>query len=271
MLTVSELTKEDIGRGVIYRSPDGGSVVRRGKLSSWDGDMVKVRFGINGKTSPVSPNDLEFSDHEDMARELAGEEKTKDRTTLQIETFEREELFTDGEVVGVSEESKKLIEKMELEGQKQLYEESKDERLPPYRKMGKQEGIVYRAVLSEHDSVGNYSGNLMPLRVLQVVSHAKELFAKVEVWSSPDPDTDECMLIGTDKDYGYDSVFLLARWGRELLVYSVLKTRAGKVAKAKYRKSAARCLNEAQKVVDSISSTPDEEFIGKSDPSFYAN
>lgn len=69
MINISELTQEDIGRWVIYRS-SGGDKIERGKLKSWNQWNIFVVYNANDNWdgdhwkdytgASTRPEDLEF-------------------------------------------------------------------------------------------------------------------------------------------------------------------------------------------------------------------
>jgi hypothetical protein len=98
----------------------------------------------------------------------------------------------------------------------------------PYRLITKDEQFVYKVLCPVTSAVENYDGSPIPLRVLQIVAHARELeIGKLEVWSAE----------GAVKDPGLVAIGggdtrLLARWGSELEDFGVLKLKAVKLWKS---------------------------------------
>lgn len=136
---------------------------------------------------------------------------------MEVETFECQETIT--EPIEASEEAIALIEEMELHGQLSLIR-SKTEEEPatrcPYRKIRQDERFVYRTLCPATSKLENFSECPIPLRVLQIIAHAKSLgiFKKFEVWSAQG-DVKDPVLIAYNTD-GYDTsghTFILARWG----------------------------------------------------------
>ena len=70
MIKIKDLTDNDVGRWVIYRS-NGGDKVERGKIKSWNDTNVFVVYNANNNwdldhwkdyTAPATrPEDLEFA------------------------------------------------------------------------------------------------------------------------------------------------------------------------------------------------------------------
>ena len=156
-----------------------------------------------------------------------------------------------------------LIEALGLDGQKELINpEAPTERMP-YRRMTEQEDFVYKVLLPVRTGVGKYMSGAIPLRVLQVISHAREgnYFHEMEVWHPKDARIDDPILVGVRKEgqYGSRTLYLLARWGEVLTAFSELLVEAG----AKWRdEAAAQCkkaIREAElelRVLESL--TPEQ-------------
>lgn len=168
---------------------------------------------------------------------------------MQIETYEIEEATTEGrEPAEVEAVAVQMIEEMGLEGQKRLLKPQKHEdgdtftRIP-YPRMKAEEEKVYSVLFESQVDVGEHDAGIIPLRVLQVVAHARSLFEEVEVWypevHDPDP-----VLVGKrrppGRTYGWE-FFLLARWGDVLVPFEELRERAI----IKLRKDWKRKLEEA--------------------------
>ncbi len=168
----------------------------------------------------------------------------KGESEMKVETYEVTELTTGGEEK--VEEAKELIEQLNLEGQKELI---KGEKVFPYRKMTKQERVVYKAICPEVTPVNKFSDSIIPVRVLQVIAHVKEFdFITIEVWHQPNADIKDPILVGRKGDTWRTDVeyYLLARWGEELQPFEVLFERAVKVLTAKVRAQALSAKREIE-------------------------
>lgn len=151
---------------------------------------------------------------------------------MQVETFEIEE-SDEVSTPAVEQEAIELIEKLNLAGQKSLVRVDESDRLVriPYPKMTAAEDHVYDAIFPTHTSVVRYDAGIIPIRVLQVISHAKELFSDVEVWhrrvKDPDP-----ILVG--RTAGREK-YLLARWGDALKPFSELVEEARQILRVQFK------------------------------------
>lgn len=133
---------------------------------------------------------------------------------MQVETYEAVETTEKG--VECDAEALALIEKLGLDGQKKLNvtgEGEGDPRRNPYRKLTAQEGFVYGQLLTGRSKLKDFSEGPIPLRVLQVASHAQPLFGYLEVWHSENADIKDPLLLGINGESWRPERFILARWG----------------------------------------------------------
>lgn len=167
---------------------------------------------------------------------------------MQVETYEIEEQF--GGIAGttpeIEAEAIKLIEKLSLGGQKQLVvaQESSGQTRIPYPEMSTIEERVYAACYPVHDDVNKYSIGIIPLRILQVIAHWRELMpnTEIQVWHdkvrNPDP-----VLIAKE---GYSKKWLLARWGEALVPFEELRAKAHKLLIERWKAKLTAKKNEAE-------------------------
>lgn len=137
---------------------------------------------------------------------------------MKIETYEQSELDADCQPE-CEAEAVALIEQLGLKGQKQLLKKKSDGETGriPYRQLTIEEAYVYRTLLTKETCLREYGDAPIPLRVLQVAAHAKELFDEVQVLSAPTAsDLKDPVLIGVAKRGHEKDLYLLARWGEEL-------------------------------------------------------
>jgi hypothetical protein len=146
---------------------------------------------------------------------------------IQIETFEVEDAsVSEATTMATDAAAIELIEQLGLTGQKKLVNGNTVTRLP-YRAMEAQEALVYQAICDSKAKVEDYSGEAIPLRVLQVIAHAKstELFARLEIWFPKEYKIDDPVLVGVKQEvrnptyptWTTDVYYILARWGKCLL------------------------------------------------------
>jgi hypothetical protein len=152
---------------------------------------------------------------------------------MQIETYEIEESKDEMARLGADSESIDLIEKLGLHGQKGLSNGEKAERLP-YRKMTEEEGNIYGLLFPKKTPIEDYSDSIIPLRVLQVAAHAKELnfCESLRVWHPENADIEGPILVGSRKhpeNSHITEIFVLARWGEALETLEALAVRAKKI------------------------------------------
>lgn len=148
---------------------------------------------------------------------------------MEVETFEVTEVGIEGKIDNF-EECKELVDKLNLKGQKDFLNIDKKEVIP-YRKMTAQEQIVYGALCQERTKLPKYGEGPIPLRVLQVASHVKELdfCDKIMVWHKANADVKDPILVGLKGNQYSGEQFMLARWGEALKPFKTLMEDAKKV------------------------------------------
>lgn len=161
-----------------------------------------------------------------------------------VETFEIER--ADDETLNAIRdgEANLLVESLGLSGQERFYNPDTIEAIP-YRKMTKDEGIVYGFLMPKKTEPAKYSDGLIPIRVLQVLQYAKSLdfFTSFEIWHPENADIKDPLLVGvvetkTQNSWGVGTNYeryLLARWGEPLDTFEVLRDCAKKL----YREAVA--------------------------------
>lgn len=137
--------------------------------------------------------------------------------TLQVETYEVEALNgSEIENLAAEGEAMELIEKLGLEGQRNLGGESASHF--PYRQLTAIEHFTFKALFPNRSSIEQYKSGPIPLRALQVAAFIREMdneeFGYLEVWY-PQPGIDDPVLVARKNAYS-DPVYLLARWGHAL-------------------------------------------------------
>lgn len=95
---------------------------------------------------------------------------------------------------------------------------------------------VWEVILPFKTSIDRYKGYI-PTKVLRVYEHHRVEFEDVEIWSDRDNDP---LLVGKIKN----AIFMLARWGKEIEKFEVVKERAKEVWKRK-RKAKIEMLMSA--------------------------
>lgn len=193
---------------------------------------------------------------------------------MQVETFECEETAT--EPVDASAEAIALIEQLGLTGQQKLLTKSSETTSRcPYRKMTKDEAFVYGMLCPQKTLLAEYGDEPMPLRVLQVAAHAKDLdfFEDLHVWHRESADIKDPVLVGSKKEPGkYGSttcLYILARWGEVLDEWPALSKAA--LARWKEKSTAAfnKIIGEAQANLAQVDSMSFDGAITKGMPSSY--
>lgn len=192
--------------------------------------------------------------------------------TMLVETYEIER--ADEETLNAIRdgEAKQLIESLGLTGQEKFYNGETLEAIP-YRKMTKQESVVFKQLCPQECSVESYKDGLIPLRVLQVYQHARslEFFDKgFQVWYPESADIKDPFLVGLktgEREY-ITELYILARWGEELLSFDQMKECAEKVYRSKL---AAKLRSIANNVNARLASLERGEEVDMEDGLPYCN
>jgi hypothetical protein len=139
---------------------------------------------------------------------------------MQVETYECTELCE--ETAEDTSLATDLIEQLGLSGQQSLL--TNDKRLP-YPQATQEQLFVFQTLCPVEQKLRDYGRTTIPLRVLQVAAHAKDLFDALYVWDVAGVDKDP-VLVGAKGTTWQKTYYLLARWGEELEAWSVLLKRA---------------------------------------------
>lgn len=177
---------------------------------------------------------------------------------MKIETFEQIETDNEAETMAHDAASLELIERLGLSGQLAQTDKKTITR-NPYRQMREDENFVYRVLCPNAFKPESYSASPIPLRVLQILAWAKDsgLFIKLEIWDAKHASVKNPVLVGYCKNpesSWVEDIYILARWGAELLPIEVLfqdafkkwhADRLAKLSKMKADVSAALAGHEA--------------------------
>jgi len=195
-----------------------------------------------------------------------GRARLEDGTmAMQVETFEATELVEGLEAEDV-EQCERLAEKLGLKGQERFSGEPEGlHQRVPYREMTKEERFVYSTLLPSRASVEEYASGPIPLRVLQVLEHAKSLsvYTRFEVWhdmSSPDP-----VLVGW---INWSASHILARWGSSLEPFQELRKKAVARFTARTRAKLTAIAQQVRADLDILSGVSDELADRLQDPHY---
>lgn len=186
---------------------------------------------------------------------------------MQVETYECSE--TASEPLEASEEAVSLIESLNLAGQLEMIrpdDKSGRETRSPYRRMTADEQFVYQLNCPIETPVEKYSASPIPLRVLQVLAHAKSIgmFKRFVVWDRESAAVPDPVLIGYAPSGEYtwlDHRFILARWGEELETFSVLLKRAITTKREHLRDSLKRAGSQLAAETARVEAMDDSEII----------
>ncbi len=184
---------------------------------------------------------------------------------MEIETFECETIpsadFTDEAVA--------LAAKLGATGQEAFYQQDKP--VQPYRLMTPEEFAIYKLAFPIREEIAKYKAGPIPLRVLQVGAHAKDLIeGTLVIWHQGAGKDDPLLTMRQGSEWG-GSYYLLARWGEALEEFAVIRTRAAQKFALSCKMKLLACQQEIQTAMDQIESRAELALLnGKTDePCFY--
>lgn len=170
---------------------------------------------------------------------------------MQVETFECTE--TASEPIEAGEEAIALIESLGLNGQKALIgndDKSTRDTRSPYREMRRDEQFVYSMLCPEKVAVDEYDAAPIPLRVLQVMAHAKSLglFKSFEIWDKESVAVKDPVLVAIDGERWNSQAtrYILARWGEVLESWPTLLAQAFAIFNEKRKAAFAKIIKTCQ-------------------------
>lgn len=172
---------------------------------------------------------------------------------MKVETYEVTEVAhcTSEE----SETAKALAEQLGLEGQQRYYGGGDEPATShPYRKMTKQESLVYGALLARKTELKKYADGPVPLRVLQLAAHANEVIdgATLYVWHPENADVKDPLLVAQIGPDWQCERYLLARWGEELDEWAVLLAKAKAIITAKTKAELLKLQSEIEQTIRNV-------------------
>ena len=172
------------------------------------------------------------------------------------------------------DEAKRLIEELGLSGQQSTTTETGPR--VPYRQWLRREMVVYSLLCPTVEKAEDYEADTIPLRVLQVMVHAKSLgiYECFRILSAANPAIKDPVLVGVPEGKLWDQTkwHILARWGAELDEFPVMERKATAIHKQKLIAEAAKIRGEASAIVDRLLNTPDDctALLDLTAPNFYA-
>ncbi len=183
--------------------------------------------------------------------------------TMNIETFETEELPPEP---AIEAEALELIEKLDLKGQKSLVQPEKDgDDDIRYKELTKGECAMFESMFDKKENVRDYRHMVMPIRVLQVAAHGKELFTEVQVWYS-DESPEFPFLVGLiGPSYSTKKKYLLARWSpKKLQPMEKLREVARATIRGDIEKKLKACIAKCNEHMANIEDLVDKTMAGDS-------
>lgn len=187
---------------------------------------------------------------------------------MQVQTYEVEEITGELGIMAADAESIELCEKLGLAGQKKLSDPQTGTRVP-YREITAEEKAIFEACFPNKTKLEDYSDGIIPLRVLQIVSHCKEseMFSSYQVWHPQRGQTDPVLVAFRSHrppGWSFDttSTYLLARWGDALDSIDVLREKAKKILVVKWGSKLQSAKSEAEQAIANIDARVNEHVHG---------
>lgn len=198
---------------------------------------------------------------------------------MQVETYEVNEVQHDGRPAEDPSEALAIVEALGLEGQSKFYAEDAENgsvKTIPFRLLTEEENRVYSILMPKRVTLAKYADGMIPTRVLMVAALAKEMFDELRVWCPLDAREKDPILLGVERTGGFpaERLYLLARWGEELLPFDQLAEKASKVARDRVIGQLQRIVAEATAKLRGYEAIDADKFFGVHNgelPAFYDN
>jgi len=189
---------------------------------------------------------------------------------MNVETYEIEDNSTEASTMANDATAMELIDKLGLNGQKKLLNRDTVTRVP-YRVAEAEELAVFRAHNTETCALEDYSFDSIPVRVLQVAEHARSLdyFKRFEVHYPKVGRVDDPVLYGVwegclpGRSWSSTIYYILARWGKSLKPYPVLRDEAIELLRAKKEASARKAQREIASLLEDLKTSKDVESLSQ--------
>jgi hypothetical protein len=164
-----------------------------------------------------------------------------------------------------------LAEKLGLSGQAKLRSTGESPRRSPYRQMTNRERFTYGLLCPTRTKVEAYDNEPIPLRVLQVLAHAKDLGIYAGFFVMHEAVVKDPVLVAHVGSEYSGEYYILARWGAELETFEVLVGRAIKLASEKLRRALAKIRTQLDADIACADQIIDPERGRFEEPSYYSN
>jgi hypothetical protein len=200
---------------------------------------------------------------------------------MQVETYEQTEVTSEG-IPDNDAEAIQLIERLGLKGQQTLIGSggTSAPAVIPFRKVTAEECDTYALLFPEVVEVEDYKASPIPIRVLQVIAHCRELGLHMVVWYPSDAEKrDDPILVGYQERGQHGpryldrrKALLLARWGDALKPLQELKREAVEIARQRIRQALGMCRAELERDIASLDTFADATVLraGVSLPSYHS-
>lgn len=136
-----------------------------------------------------------------------------------------------------------------------------------YREMNMEEKAVYETLLPTKIKVWQYSASPMPARIMELAQELAGDFKEIEVWHQRSEVKDPILVgIRNGENSWERSCFLIARWGEELLPFSVLREKAKAILLRDWKSHGKIALEGIRAFLDSLDEHVDEHLSGNHQP-----
>jgi hypothetical protein len=144
---------------------------------------------------------------------------------------------TEMDVAGIDDDSKHLIEALNLDGQRELLNPDKTT-IRPYNNITKDQQFICSVLFPECTSLNKYNAGPIPYRILKEAAAAKEHCGYLYILHESSIQVKDPVLVGSSDeiygnkishDYQWRKISLIARWGTALDSWETLYEKAVKL------------------------------------------
>lgn len=190
---------------------------------------------------------------------------------MQVETYEQIEV-TSEPTAAPDAEAIALIEQLGLNGQRSLIapqEPGSKAAVIPYARVTAEESDTYAVLFPTAVYAEDYDAGPIPVRVMQVIAHARELGLRCVIWYPSDAvRRDDPILVGYQKDSPHGARYLdrpkallLARWGTALRPFPDLKREAAAIARESLLAKLSKTKREMEADLAALASASDSAVL----------
>lgn len=182
------------------------------------------------------------------------------------------EIFIEPELEELSEatnsaEWKQICEKLELDGQKQIYSGTQP---PPYTFIDPKTQRIIRTLCPMKTSLHTYRASTIPLDVLKEAQRCLDNdWYKGGLYVYYDDRSTDPFLVGKLNNEWNSDFHLIARWGNELLPMEELEIKAIARLREQAKNAVHRMNAEVKMILEDVDGFVSRMLLGESRPSFH--